>query len=158
MIRHRLLATKCFAIETTAVKSMPCSIWYAAWRTISLHWYSSIAESAINHWIPCFSASVDPSVSSILDVAVDLRVGARTYWAKFTNKHLMVMGQAVIAGMRKGLMDANVPLLLVRVPDPGSIAALDVVLEREVVEKWQDFKEDGALKAQQRIVVASARK
>ncbi|MCX0269902.1 3-oxosteroid 1-dehydrogenase [Nocardia zapadnayensis] len=41
-----------------------------------------------------------------------LRVGARTYWAKFTNKHLMVMGQAVIAGMRKGLMDANVPLLL----------------------------------------------
>ncbi|WP_328390309.1 3-oxosteroid 1-dehydrogenase [Nocardia sp. NBC_00416] len=41
-----------------------------------------------------------------------LRVGVRTYWAKFTNKHLMVMGQAVIAGMRKGLMDANVPLLL----------------------------------------------
>ncbi|WP_459548992.1 3-oxosteroid 1-dehydrogenase [Nocardia sp. X0981] len=41
-----------------------------------------------------------------------MRVGARTYWAKFTRKHLMVMGQAVIAGMRKGLMDANVPLLL----------------------------------------------
>ncbi len=41
-----------------------------------------------------------------------LRVGVRTYWAKFTRKHLMVMGQAIIAGMRKGLMDANVPLLL----------------------------------------------
>lgn len=41
-----------------------------------------------------------------------LRVGVRTYWAKFTRKHLMVMGQAIIAGMRKGLMEANVPLLL----------------------------------------------
>ncbi len=41
-----------------------------------------------------------------------LRVGVRTYWAKFTRKHLMVMGQAIIAGMRKGLMDANVPVLL----------------------------------------------
>jgi 3-oxosteroid 1-dehydrogenase len=41
-----------------------------------------------------------------------LRVGVRTYWAKFTRKHLMVMGQAIIAGMRKGLMDAKVPLLL----------------------------------------------
>ena len=27
MIRHRLLATKCFAIDTTAVNSIPCSIW-----------------------------------------------------------------------------------------------------------------------------------
>ena len=41
-----------------------------------------------------------------------LRVGVRTYWAKFTRKHLMVMGQAIIAGMRRGLMDAIVPLLL----------------------------------------------
>lgn len=41
-----------------------------------------------------------------------MRVGARTYWAKFTNKHLLVMGQAIIAAMRKGLLDANVPLLL----------------------------------------------
>lgn len=31
-------------------------------------------------------------------------------------------------------------------------------LEREVVEKWHDFEDDGALKYQQRIVVASARK
>ena len=31
-------------------------------------------------------------------------------------------------------------------------------LEREVVEAWQDFEEDGALMYQQRIVVASARK
>ncbi|WP_171048012.1 3-oxosteroid 1-dehydrogenase [Nocardia cyriacigeorgica] len=41
-----------------------------------------------------------------------MRVGARTYWAKFTRKHLLVMGQAIMAAMRKGLMDANVPLLL----------------------------------------------
>ena len=60
MIRHRLLATKCLAIETTAVNSMPCSIWYAAWSTINLHWYSSTAESAISHWMPCFSASTEP--------------------------------------------------------------------------------------------------
>ncbi len=31
-------------------------------------------------------------------------------------------------------------------------------LERDVVEKWQDFEEDGTLMYQQRIVVASARK
>ncbi len=41
-----------------------------------------------------------------------LRVGARTYWAKATRKHLLGMGQAIIAGMRKGLLDANVPVLL----------------------------------------------
>lgn len=41
-----------------------------------------------------------------------LRVGARTYLAKFTGKHIVGMGQAIIAAMRKGLMDANVPLLL----------------------------------------------
>ncbi|MBF6214512.1 3-oxosteroid 1-dehydrogenase [Nocardia puris] len=41
-----------------------------------------------------------------------LRVGARTYWAKFTGKHLVGMGQAIIAGMRKGLLDSNVPVLL----------------------------------------------
>ncbi len=41
-----------------------------------------------------------------------MRVGARTYWAKATGKHLLGMGQALIAAIRKGLMDANVPLLL----------------------------------------------
>ncbi|WP_438944023.1 3-oxosteroid 1-dehydrogenase [Nocardia blacklockiae] len=41
-----------------------------------------------------------------------MRVGARTYWAKWTGKHILGMGQAIIAAMRKGLMDANVPLLL----------------------------------------------
>lgn len=41
-----------------------------------------------------------------------LRVGARTYWAKFTRKHLLGMGQAIIAPMRKGLMDVGVPVLL----------------------------------------------
>ncbi|MCC3316200.1 3-oxosteroid 1-dehydrogenase [Nocardia africana] len=41
-----------------------------------------------------------------------MRVGARTYLAKFTGKHIVGMGQAIIAAMRKGLMDANVPVLL----------------------------------------------
>ncbi len=41
-----------------------------------------------------------------------MRVGARTYWAKATGKHLLGMGQALIAAIRKGLLDANVPLLL----------------------------------------------
>lgn len=41
-----------------------------------------------------------------------LRVGARTYLAKWTGKNIVGMGQAIIAAMRKGLMDANVPLLL----------------------------------------------
>ncbi|MFC4377072.1 3-oxosteroid 1-dehydrogenase [Nocardia halotolerans] len=41
-----------------------------------------------------------------------MRVGARTYWAKFTGKHLLGMGQAIIAALRKGLLDAGVPVLL----------------------------------------------
>ncbi len=41
-----------------------------------------------------------------------MRVGARTYWAKFTGKHILGMGQAIIAAMRKGLLDAQVPVLL----------------------------------------------
>ncbi len=41
-----------------------------------------------------------------------MRVGARTYLAKFTGKQIVGMGQAIIAAMRKGLMDANVPVLL----------------------------------------------
>ncbi|MEU6564435.1 3-oxosteroid 1-dehydrogenase [Nocardia nova] len=41
-----------------------------------------------------------------------MRVGARTYLAKFTGKQIVGMGQAIIAAMRKGLVDANVPVLL----------------------------------------------
>nr|WP_238815693.1 3-oxosteroid 1-dehydrogenase [Nocardia brasiliensis] len=41
-----------------------------------------------------------------------MRVGARTYWAKLTGKHILGMGQAIIAAMRKGLLDAQVPVLL----------------------------------------------
>ncbi|MFI9505914.1 3-oxosteroid 1-dehydrogenase [Nocardia sp. NPDC052566] len=41
-----------------------------------------------------------------------MRVGARTYLAKWTGKHILGMGQAIIAAMRKGLMDAKVPVLL----------------------------------------------
>lgn len=47
-------------------------------------------------------------------------------------------------------------------PLAGVVAKVDeedlTALEREVVEKWQDFEEDGTLMYQQRIVVASARK
>ncbi|MGW0248242.1 3-oxosteroid 1-dehydrogenase [Nocardia goodfellowii] len=45
-------------------------------------------------------------------IARAMRVGARTYLAKWTGKHILGMGQAIIAAMRKGLMDANVPVLL----------------------------------------------
>ncbi|WP_040833050.1 3-oxosteroid 1-dehydrogenase [Nocardia brevicatena] len=67
-----------------------------------------------------------------------MRVGARTYWAKFTRKHLMVMGQAVIAAMRKGLMDADVPLLLNTpmtglVVDNGVVTGVEAVHEGESV-------------------------
>ncbi len=41
-----------------------------------------------------------------------MRVGARTYLAKFTGKHILGMGQAIVAAMRKGLIDAGVPVLL----------------------------------------------
>ncbi|MEU2255899.1 3-oxosteroid 1-dehydrogenase [Nocardia xishanensis] len=55
-----------------------------------------------------------------------MRVGARTYWAKFTGKHIVGMGQAIIAAMRKGLMDANVPVLL-------NTPMTDLVVENGVV-------------------------
>ncbi len=41
-----------------------------------------------------------------------MRVGARTTWARLTGKHLLGMGQALAAALRKGLLDADVPLLL----------------------------------------------
>ncbi|MFC8528433.1 3-oxosteroid 1-dehydrogenase [Nocardia sp. NPDC057227] len=40
------------------------------------------------------------------------KVGARTTWARLTGKHLLGMGQALAAAIRKGLLDANVPVLL----------------------------------------------
>ncbi|GIU87174.1 MAG: hypothetical protein KatS3mg009_1689 [Acidimicrobiia bacterium] len=51
MIRLSEFATKCFAIDTSLLKSSLRSILYAACSTMSLHWYSSIADSAIIHWI-----------------------------------------------------------------------------------------------------------
>ncbi|MTE12374.1 3-oxosteroid 1-dehydrogenase [Nocardia sp. CT2-14] len=45
-------------------------------------------------------------------IARVLRVGTRWAWGKVTGKALVGMGQAIIAGLRKGLMDANVPVLL----------------------------------------------
>ncbi|MCU1639797.1 MAG: 3-oxosteroid 1-dehydrogenase [Nocardia sp.] len=41
-----------------------------------------------------------------------LRVGTRWAWGKVTGKKLVGMGQAIIAGLRVGLADANVPVLL----------------------------------------------
>jgi len=41
-----------------------------------------------------------------------LRVGARTYLAKFSGKEIVGMGRAIIAAMRKGLLDVDVPVLL----------------------------------------------
>jgi hypothetical protein len=47
-------------------------------------------------------------------------------------------------------------------PLAGIVAKEDeearTALEREVVNRWQDFEEDGNLMYQQRIVAASARK
>ncbi|MBJ8340286.1 3-oxosteroid 1-dehydrogenase [Antrihabitans sp. YC3-6] len=41
-----------------------------------------------------------------------MRVGARLTLARLTGKHLLGRGQAFVAGMRKGLLDANVPIML----------------------------------------------
>ena len=41
-----------------------------------------------------------------------MRVGARWAWAKVTGKHLLARGQALMAALRKGLLDAGVPVLL----------------------------------------------
>ncbi len=69
MIRLSALATKCLAIDTSDLKligSSPGSVFWAAsildaaCNTISFDWYSSMVESAIIHWMPCFSASSEP--------------------------------------------------------------------------------------------------
>jgi 3-oxosteroid 1-dehydrogenase len=41
-----------------------------------------------------------------------MRIGARLFYGRLTNKALLGMGRALIAGLRKGLLDANVPILL----------------------------------------------
>ncbi len=41
-----------------------------------------------------------------------MRVGARLMLARLTGKHLLGMGRALIAALRKGLLDAQVPILL----------------------------------------------
>ncbi|MEV6562270.1 3-oxosteroid 1-dehydrogenase [Nocardia sp. NPDC051756] len=65
-----------------------------------------------------------------------LRVGARTYWAKFTGKHILGMGQAIIAAMRKGLLDANVPVLL-NTPLTGLVVENGVVTGVEAEHEGQ---------------------
>ena len=96
MMRFSAFATKCFAIDTSLVKFSPRSILYAACSTISLHWYSSIVESAIIHWMPCFSASSEPCAkrfsarSTVMSSAISAcpiqrmqcasRAGPSRYW------------------------------------------------------------------------------
>ena len=88
MTRFSMLATKCLAIETSDLNSSPRSILWAACSTISLAWYSSMAESAIIHWIPCFSASSEPwenrfsERSTIMSSAVSACEIQRMQWAR----------------------------------------------------------------------------
>jgi 3-oxosteroid 1-dehydrogenase len=56
-----------------------------------------------------------------------LRVGIRATWARVTGKHLLGMGQALAAAIRKGLQDANVPVLL-NTPLTGLVVENDRVI------------------------------
>ena len=98
MMRFSALATKCLVIDTSDLKSSLRSILYAACSTISFAWYSSIVDSAIIHWMPCFSARSDPwenrlsDRSTIMSSAISAcaiqrmqwasRAGPRRYWPR----------------------------------------------------------------------------
>lgn len=65
-----------------------------------------------------------------------MRVGARLVWANITRKHLLVRGQALMAGLRIGLRDAGVPLLLDTaltdlVVENGTVRGVEVVTDGE---------------------------
>ncbi|WP_067820196.1 3-oxosteroid 1-dehydrogenase [Nocardia inohanensis] len=68
-----------------------------------------------------------------------LRVGTRWAWGKVTGKALVGMGQAIIAGMRKGLMDANVPVLL-NTPLTGLIVEDGVVTGVEATHEGETVR------------------
>lgn len=68
-----------------------------------------------------------------------LRVGTRWAWGKATGKALVGMGQAIIAGLRKGLLDANVPVLL-NTPLTGLVIENGVVTGVEATENGETVR------------------
>ncbi|GAB4582764.1 3-oxosteroid 1-dehydrogenase [Nocardia sp. IFM 10818] len=71
--------------------------------------------------------------------ATVLRVGARWAWGKVSGKELVGMGRAIIAGMRKGLQDANVPVLL-NTPLTGLIIENGVVTGVEAEQNGETVR------------------
>lgn len=78
------------------------------------------------------------------------KVGARFVWANLTKKNLLVRGQALMAGLRVGLRDANVPLLL-------DTALTDLVVEHGVVRgvKVTANGTDSIIRAHKGVILAS---
>ncbi|MFE5289485.1 3-oxosteroid 1-dehydrogenase [Nocardia sp. NPDC056611] len=68
-----------------------------------------------------------------------LRVGTRWAWGKATGKALVGMGQAIIAGLRKGLLDANVPVLL-NTPLTGLVIENGVVTGVEATQNGETVR------------------
>ncbi|WP_418345353.1 3-oxosteroid 1-dehydrogenase [Rhodococcus pyridinivorans] len=79
-----------------------------------------------------------------------MRVGARFVWANITKKHLLVRGQALMAGLRIGLRDAGVPLLL-------ETALTDLVVEDGVVRGVEVVAngEKCVIRARKGVILAS---
>ncbi|MFD6676481.1 3-oxosteroid 1-dehydrogenase [Rhodococcus zopfii] len=79
-----------------------------------------------------------------------VKVGARFVWANLTRKHLLVRGQALMAGLRIGLRDANVPLLL-------NTALTDLVVEDGAVRgvKVVSDGEERIIHARRGVILAS---
>ncbi|CCW13994.1 3-oxosteroid 1-dehydrogenase [Rhodococcus aetherivorans] len=78
------------------------------------------------------------------------KVGMRYLWARATRKHLLVRGQALMAGLRVGLRDAGVPLLL-------NTALTDLVVEDGVVRGVR-VESDGrtdTIRARRGVLIAS---
>lgn len=78
------------------------------------------------------------------------RVGARFVWANITKKHLLVRGQALMAGLRIGLRDAGVPLLL-------DTALTDLVVEDGAVRgvTVESNGEQQVIRARKGVILAS---
>lgn len=78
------------------------------------------------------------------------KVGARFVWAKITKKNLLVRGQALMAGLRIGLRDAGVPLLL-------DTALTDLVVEDGVVRgvRVESDGEERTIRARKGVILAT---
>ncbi|MFD6858043.1 3-oxosteroid 1-dehydrogenase [Rhodococcus sp. NPDC060090] len=78
------------------------------------------------------------------------KVGARFVWAKITKKNLLVRGQALMAGLRIGLRDAGVPLLL-------DTALTDLVIEDGVVRgvRVESGGEERTIHARKGVILAT---